>query len=260
MRKNNSTKIALDPISKKHKNPQSLESEGRSLLPNDHTPNYSRRNKVKKNHWITLTIGMALVLGIYAVPAAAQQPAQQGPPFFVAVIDVAQVIRQHPIFMERQEALQGHIRQAEAQFQQRQEAIAARQRALEASQFRPGSPEHQQQLDSIVNEVADFERDARTQQRRFALENSRIMYDTYQDIRAIIGRYAMARGIAQVTDIREFEVNPADPQTVAEEMDQRLVWFNPSLNITQQIIGEVFAAHGRTMPAPTATPGQQPVR
>jgi hypothetical protein len=86
------------------------------------------------------------------------------------------------------------------------------------------------------------------------------MYDTYQDIRAIIGRYAMARGIAQVTDIREFEVNPADPQTVAEEMDQRLVWFNPTLNITQQIIGEVYATHGRTMPAPTAAPGQQPLR
>ena len=216
---------------------------------------------MKKNHWITLTVGIALVLGIYAVPAVTQQqPAQQPTPNLVAVIDVAQVIRLHPTFMEQQEALQTRIRHAEAQFQQRQEAITARQRALEASPHRPGSPEHQQLLDGIVNEAADFERDVRTQQRRFALDNSRIMYDTYQDIRATIGRWAMARGVAQVTDIREFEVNPADPQTVAEEMDQRLVWFNPSLNITQQIIGEVYAAHGRPVPSQTANPPGQPMR
>ena len=220
---------------------------------------------MKKNHWIALTVGIAIVLGIYAVPAITQQPAaQQSPPFYVAVIDVAQVIRQHPIFMERQEALRGQIEQAEAAFQQLQEGIANKQRALEASQFRPGSPEHQRLLDDIANDVADFERDARAHQRRFALENSRIMYDTYQDIKAVIGRYASARGIAQVTDFREFEPNPADPQTVAEDMDQRLVWFNPSLNITRQIIGEVYAARGMQPPAQgsagpaTASPNIQP--
>ena len=222
---------------------------------------------MKKNYWITLTIGIAIVLGMYAVPAITQQqqPAAQQPPFYVAVIDVAQVIRQHPDFMRRQTELKTQIDQAEAQFQQRQEAIANKQRSLEASPHRPGSPEYQQVLDGIANDVADFERDARTQQRRFALDNSRIMYETYQDIKGTISRYAQARGIAQVTDIREFEVNPADPQTVAEDMDQRLVWFNPSLNITRAIIGEVYAARGMQPPPPgaqgtgpaTATPGMQ---
>jgi len=220
---------------------------------------------VKKNHWITLTIGMALVLGIYAVPAVAQQQQQQPSqpfPTLVAVIDLAQVIRQHPIFVERQDQLQAQIRQTEAQFMQRHEGIAARQRALEASPHRPGSPEHQQLLDSIVEEVANFERDVRTQGRQFEIANSRIMYEAFQDIRAIIGRYAIPRGIAQVTDMREFEVNPANSTMVAEEMDQRLVWFHPQLNITQVIIAEVYAAHGRQRPpaSTTAQPGQQPVR
>ena len=220
---------------------------------------------MKRNHWITLTVGIALALGIYAVPAITQQQQQQQtPPFYVAVIDVAQVIRQHPEFKQRQAALKAQIDQAEATFNQRQETIANKQKSLEASPHRPGSAEYQQLLDNIANEVADFERDARTQQRRFALENSKIMYDTYQDIKATINRYATARGIAQVTDYREFEPNPAEPQTVAEDMDQRLVWFNPSLNITRAIIGEVYAARGMQPPAPealgntgpaTATPG-----
>ena len=211
---------------------------------------------MKKNHWITLTIGIAIVLGIYAVPAITQaQPAAATAqtPYLVAVVDVAQIMRQHPVFMEQQAALKGRIDQAEAVFKTRQEAIANKQKQLEASQLRPGTPEYQRAFEDISNEVADFERDARTQQRRFALENSKIMYDTFQDIKATISKYASARGIAQVTDYREFVVDPADPQSVAEDMDQRLVWFNPMLNITKYIVTEVYAARGLQPPAQQPT-------
>jgi Skp family chaperone for outer membrane proteins len=206
---------------------------------------------VKKSQ-ITLIVGVAIVLGIYAVPAISQQ-AQQAPqiPNLVAVLDVAQVIKAHPDFVARQGQLAEKVKNAEATFQKRQEAIAGKQKSLEASPHRPGSPQHQQSLDEIANELADFERDAKTEQRKFALENSKIMYDTYQDIKATIGKYATARGIAQVTDYREFEANPAEPQSVAEDMDQRLVWFNPQLNITRVIIGEIYAARGMQPPAQT---------
>jgi len=220
---------------------------------------------VKKNHWITLTIGIAIVLGIYAVPAITQQtaaPQAAQTPFYVAVIDVAQVMRQHPLFMAEQAKLKTQIDQAEAEFKQRQETIENKRRALESSPHRPGTLEYQHQFDQIANEMADFERDARTLQRRFALSNSQIMFDTYQDIKRTIGVYAAGRGIAQVTDYRFFTPDPADPQSVAEDMDQRLVWFNPILNITDHIIREVYVARGLQPPPPgqqTALPlGQQP--
>jgi len=216
---------------------------------------------VKKNHWFVLTIGIAIVLGIYAVPAITQQaaaPQASQTPFYVAVIDVAQVMRMHPHFMEEQGKLKAQIDQAEAVFKQRQEGIEGKRRALEGGTFRPGTQEYQQQFDIIANEMADFERDARTLQRRFALANSQIMFDTYQDIKKTIGAYATARGIAQVTDYREFTPDPAIPETVAEDMDQRLVWFNPTLNLTKHIIGEVYAARG--LPMPTIPPPGQPVQ
>lgn len=209
---------------------------------------------MKKTHWITLIAGIAIVLGIYAVPAITQQtqPAAAQLPYLVAVIDVAQVIKAHPEFVARQTELAEKVKKAEATFQKRQEAIAAKQKSLEGSQYRPGSPQHQQMLDDIANDLADFEKDAKTEQRKFALENSKIMYDTYKDIKGTIERYATSRNIAQVTDYREFEANPAEPQTVAEDMDQRLVWFSPRLNITRTIIGEIFAARGMQPPAQTA--------
>ena len=215
---------------------------------------------MKKNHWITLTIGIAFVLGIYAIPAVTQtQPAaSQAPPFYVAVIDVAQVMKQHPIFMQRQAILKTEIDKAEAQFLERQERIEGQRKNLEASPHKPGTPEYQASFDQISNAMADFERDARTMQRRFALENAKIMYETYQDIKATISQYATVRGIAQVTDYREFTPDPADPTSVAEDMDQRLVWFNPSLNITRAIIEQTYASRNLPVPAPAqvAVPAQ----
>ena len=219
--------------------------------------------KVKKNNWITLIAGIAIVLGLYTAPAVAQQPQQaQQTPFLVAVVDVAQLIRNHPDFILRQQALQEQVRQAEAVFQQRQVSIQNMQRNLDASPHPRGSTGHQELLDQIAYALAEFEKDAKTHQRRFALENSRIMYDVYKDIKATIGRFAEARNIAQVTDFRDFEPNPADPQSVAEDMDQRLVWFNPRLNITQAIINELqtsFTQRNPGMPLPTAAaPGAAP--
>ena len=208
---------------------------------------------MKKNYWITLIAGIAITLGIYAIPGSTQTapPAAQLPNL-VAVIDVAQVIKAHPDFDRRQKELAEQVKAAEAKFQTRQEAIATKQKNFEAAQLKPGTLEYQQASDAIANDLAEFEKDAKTLQRKFALENSKIMYDTFQDIKATIGRYASVRNIAQVTDYRVFEVNPADPPTVAEDMDQRLVWFNPNLNITSQIIGEIYAA--RNMPVPSTNP------
>lgn len=212
---------------------------------------------MKKSYWITLITGLVITLGIYAVPSMAQQAAAQAQPaqlpYRVAVVDVAQLIKLHPIFIDRQAALQEQVKQAEATFQTRQQAIAAKQKNLETAQLKAGTPEHQKFLDEIANDLAEFEKDAKTQQRKFALENSKIMYDTYQDIKASIQKYAASRLIAQVTDYREFEPNPADPQTVAEDMDQRLVWYDDRLNITKFVATEIYAKYpGRAMPTQTA--------
>jgi Skp family chaperone for outer membrane proteins len=228
---------------------------------------------VKKKHWITLIVGTAIVLGIYAVPAITQQaaapPAAQIPNL-VAVIDVAQVIKQHPDFIAKQAALQEKVKQADAAFQARQEDIAKKQKTLENPQYRQGTPEHQRLLDDIANDLAEFEKDAKTLQRKFSLENSNIMYETYKDIKGTIGRYATARGIAQVTDFREFEANPAIPETVAEDMDQRLVWYNKDLNITTYILKDIYAARQKPYPpqtpavanggAPMSMPSAPPIR
>ena len=214
---------------------------------------------------LTLIVGTAIVLGTYVVPGVAQQPAQPPAsplPSLVAVVDVAQIIKSHPEFVTKQEGLKTQVQRAEATFQARQEEIQKRHKAMESGPHRPNSPDHQRMLEEITRDMAQFEADAKSQQRRFALENAKIMYETYKDIKNTIERIATASGIAQVTDYRFFEVDPSDPNTVAEDMDQRLVWFSPRLNITNTVIQQIYKDRNLPLPAQgtapqVATPGTQ---
>ncbi|MDR2705779.1 MAG: OmpH family outer membrane protein [Planctomycetaceae bacterium] len=198
---------------------------------------------MKQTCWMTFFVALCMTVGGFV-----SQTTAQGLPQFVAVVDVAQLIKEHPEFRGKQEALQEKVRAEEAKFRARQQQITDKDKALQTSAAKPGTPEHQRQVDEIANEYADFEKDVKTMQRKFALENSKIMYDTYQDIKKVIGEFAKKRNIAQVTDYRVFEVNPAEPQLVAEDMDQKLVWFDDRLNVTELVINELYAARNMQRP------------
>ncbi len=203
---------------------------------------------MKHNRWTVL------VASLVAVCFFASQAAAQGLPNFVAVVDVAQLIKRHPEFKAKQDALQGEMLSKEAYFKKKQEDIATKEKSLATAGLKQGSPEFQKAADEIQSDYTDFEKEAKAEQRRFALKNSQIMYDTYKDIKAEIGKFATARKIAQVTDFRMFEPDPAIPQTVAEDMDQKLVWYDPQLDITELVLKQMCDARGVPVP-PKDAPG-----
>ncbi len=193
-------------------------------------------------------VGLCLAFGFAA------QASAQGLPQFVAVVDVAQLIKEHPEFNAKQQQLQATVQAEETKFRARQEQIVNKEKSLAEGPHKAGTAEHQRLMEEIANEYADFEKEARTMQRRFAIENAKIMHATYQDIKAVIGNFAKTRKIAQVTDYRMFESNPLEPQTVAEDMDQKLVWFDPQLNVTELVIEEMYKVRGMKRPDKAATP------
>ena len=207
---------------------------------------------VKQTRWTILFVGLCVAFGFVS------QAAAQGLPQFVAVVDVAQLIKEHPEFAAKQKQLQAVVQGEETKFRARQQQIANKEKALAEGTHKAGTAEHQRQMEEIANDYADFEKDAKAMQRRFALENSKIMYDTYKDIKNTIGKFCTARRIAQVTDYRMFEANPLDPQTVAEDMDQKVVWFDPQLNVTELVIEEMYKARNMQRPPKTEVAAPQP--
>ena len=201
-----------------------------------------------------LSVALAFALGVYVIPGTAQQQAAPPQlPFQVAVVDLAQIIRAHPQFLADQAKLQEEVRVAAAHFQAARDQIEAEERRIQGMDLRPNSDQHQQLVAELTRRVADFEASFRAQHRRFAMREAQIMYDTHKNIRETIGRYAQRVNIAQVTDFREFDVDPAIAETVAEDMDQRLVWFNPNLDITPFIIQQLYAERRMEVPHDVTT-------
>ena len=206
---------------------------------------------MKNRHWITLFGGIAIVLGIYAIFAVAQPPTaetSQQKPCCVAVVDLAQAIKMHPDFAKKQDALKAKTIAAEAEFQAWQETITAKQEALK--EYAKNSDEYTQAAEKIDSEAAIFKSDAEVTRRKLMSENAKIMYETYQDIKSTAAKVAAASGISLVMDYRHLDVNPADPESVAEAMDQRIVWFESASDITESVIAQFYKDRGE--PVPTA--------
>ncbi len=201
---------------------------------------------VKQTRLTLFIVGLCLAFGFAA------QASAQAIPHFVVVVDVAQLIKEHPEFATKQANLQAIVQAEETKFRARQQELQNREKAIANGPVKTGSPEHQASLEELANAYADFDKEAKAMQRKFAIENSKIMYETYRDIKAVIGKFAQDRKIAQVTDFRQFEVNPLVPETVAEDMDQKLVWFDPQLNMTELVIEEMYKVRGLPRPPKTA--------
>lgn len=207
---------------------------------------------------IILSVMVVSVVMISPYLAAQTPPAAapaQAVPNLVAVVDLAQLIQNHPDFKEKMDALQNDVRSKDAEFTQRQQKVEAEVNKLKNSVFKPQSPEYLKASDDVAKMVTDLESDAKKAQREIAIRNSNLLYETFEDVKREIGAFAGAKGIAQVTDYRQFEINPNDPQAVSDSMEQKLVWYNSSLEITEVILRQMYQRRGKqyTAATPAAT-------
>ncbi len=210
-----------------------------------HAHSQAGEHNVKKTCWTILFVALCFTIGGLVSQVGSQNQAA-APPQFVAVVDVAELIKAHPDFKAKTTALQTRMKAEEEGLRTQQKAIADKELALQNAGLTVGTPEHTKQLEAIQNEAIEFEKVFKSKQRAFALENSQILFDTYQDIKREIGAFAGARRIAQVTDIRMFVPTPGEPQAVMEDMEQKLVWFDVQLDITENIVHNIYQRRNLT--------------
>lgn len=208
-----------------------------------------RVKKVKRTNWIPLVV--VLVLGFAGVvtsvasaqtgattATAAAQP--QPRPYQVAVVDIAQLIKNHPEFIAKQEELQKFAKSKEVEFEARKQAIADREKTLTGLKLTPGTPDHDKAVAEITTLVTDLDKDVKIAQRKVMTENSIILYNVYKEIREEIGVVAKAGRIAQVMDYRPIEATAADQNSVAAMLEQSLIWHDDNLDISQYIVNRLY--------------------
>lgn len=213
---------------------------------------------------LTVFSTLALAQGQPAArPQAApqQQPQQQQQaaaqiPYRVAVVDLAVLIKQHPLFELKMQEFQKKVTMADEELQKRHNVIRAEAVKLEGMKdtIKPGTQPYVERADKIAADMAQLEIEAKKRQRDFILENSQIMYDIFMDVRGEIGTFVENRGVAMVVDHRKIEVSPNDPQALSEEMDKNAVWVHPHVDLTAAIQGRLAEKYKNIVPPPVAAP------
>ena len=197
---------------------------------------------MKKTCWTVLFVGLCFAFGGLVSQVTSQNAPQL--PVYVAVADVAELIKVHPEFKAKTQALQAKMKAEEDALLAVRKQIEDKQLQLGNSGLVVGSDAHTARLEEIESAMLKLDKDFKSKQRALALENSQILFDTFQDIKREIAIYSETRLVAQVVDIRMFTPNPANPQSVVEDMEQKLVWYNPRLDITAVIANQIYQSKG----------------
>ncbi|MDR2171272.1 MAG: OmpH family outer membrane protein [Planctomycetaceae bacterium] len=207
---------------------------------------------MKRTNLIPLVVVLALSFAGYITTAVnAQSAAATARPYQVAVVDIAQLIKNHPSFMAKQKELLEFSNAKEREFNERKMKISDREKTLNGLNLKPGTKEHDDAVAEITTGVTNLEKDVKIAQRKLITENSIILHTVYKEIREEIDFVAKQAQIAQVMDYRTIEAtNPADPNAVAAMLEQNLIWYHENLDISQAIINRIYAKRNQTANVP----------
>jgi Skp family chaperone for outer membrane proteins len=208
---------------------------------------------VKKTNWIplvvvALTFGLAGYITTIACAQTASAPQQR--PYQVAIVDIAQLIKNHPTFVAKQKELKKFADEKETEFNARKASIQDREKSLNELKLTPGTADHAKAVDEITTKITLLEKDVKIAQRQLMTDNSIVLYDVYKEIREEIDSIAKQSQIAQVMDYRTLDANPADPNAVAAMLEQNLIWHADSLEISQFVINRIYQKRNLTASIP----------
>ena len=181
-------------------------------------------------------------------PATAQ-PVRQGAGSPIAVIDISRIFKEYPAFIDEMERLKRRVEDEDAKMKLRANELQADVDVLKS--LKAGSPEYKTKEKDIAEKRAQMNIDVQVQRKEFLQQEAAIYHEVYERVRQEVNAFATQVGLAAVIRYSG-EVAEADqPDQVLRQIQKDLVWFNPGLDITNQILANLNARGG----APTQRTG-----
>lgn len=166
--------------------------------------------------------------------------AQQG----VCVVDVAEVFRNHGGFNQSIENLKQQAEQYKIQLQQQGEMLRSRSEQLKELEI--GSPEYKQLESDLAQSSAQLEVERRTKTREFVQYEAQLHYDTYLQVTQVIASICEQRGYRLAMRIDGTAIDPSNPDSIMQHVNENVIFHSPMHNITQEVIQGIQAQAGRT--------------
>ena len=162
----------------------------------------------------------------------------------VCVVDVAKIFESHPQFNASLENLKQQAEEYKLSLQTRGEALRAESEQL--NNFEVGSPEYNQLETKLAQASANLEVERRNKTREFVKLEAKLHFDTYQQVTGAINSYCEEKGYRAALRFSNLDVDPSNPQSIMQRVNEYVVFHQPRIDITQAIITAVGGSAAKT--------------
>jgi Skp family chaperone for outer membrane proteins len=217
---------------------------------------------VKKSpRWAILA---AVVLSLNCVTCLAQAQVPMGAPsgqspaaVRLALLDVGRIFKNHARFKGMMEAMKADVERAEKQVKAERDEINKLGENMQ--EFRKGTIEYKQKEEELAKRQADLQVKVQLQKNEFLQREAKIYHNVYQEILQVTDYFAKQNRIDMVLRFNGEEVDVERPDSVLSFINKPVVWYDPGLDITNDILRNVNRGAVNPGPANNAMPMRQGV-
>jgi Skp family chaperone for outer membrane proteins len=209
---------------------------------------------VKMSRLVAALAASVASLGLIAA-AAAQVPARAPGTGSVALVDVNYIFKNHVRFKAMIDEMKADFDRTQAEFKRQGDAINKLSERL--NEYRPGTPDYKAMEEEIVNQRSKFQGQVALQKKEFLQREAKIYYNVYTEIMQEVQYLAAANNISMVLTFNGDPINPEKPDDVLRGINNPVVYYDKSLDITPSILkrlGAKPASAGGPMGVGTGAP------
>ena len=197
----------------------------------------------------------ALICASLATSPAAAQQFQQGanaPAFHIAVVDMNFIFLNHSSFKGQMDSLKKQMEGIEESLKADRDRIAQLEKQL--ATLNPGTPDYKNLDNQIATAKASFNLKMNRQRKALMEQESKLYYQTYTQVKAVIEQYATQNKIGLVLRFSGDKLDPNNPQALIKAINNPIVFQN-QIDITGDVLARLNGASAANVGSrPAANP------
>ena len=187
--------------------------------------------------FLTLAVVLSALAAGWAGSANAQAPRTPAP-LPVRIIDLKKVFDKHERFKAATEILKGEVTQREDQLKARRQQME--QAAALLKEMKAGSPEYAQKEGDLIRADSELKALVNIGRREFLDKEAKIYLDVYTEVIEEVKYYCQVQGVSLVLRYNgETMEGSKDPQEVLKELNKSVIYYHPSIDISDMIVAEL---------------------
>jgi Skp family chaperone for outer membrane proteins len=173
--------------------------------------------------------------GPAGVPLGQSLPSASGAR--IALLDMGKIYKNYTRLNAWTEEFNADYQRFVTQKKGERDAIVRLEERLQ--EFRRGTPDYKSLEEEIARRKADFTVKGQIQQKEFQQREAKIVYNAYQEVLQVTQNFCRQNRIDIVFQFKSDGIDPEQVDSVGAFISKQVVWSDPGLDITNQILREL---------------------